>query len=35
MTASSAGAREIIDRLALAPHPEGGWYQQRTYLRGR
>ncbi|MEM1429067.1 MAG: cupin domain-containing protein [Pseudomonadota bacterium] len=21
-------ARDIIDRLALAPHPEGGWYRQ-------
>ena len=21
-------AQELIDRLALAPHPEGGWYRQ-------
>lgn len=26
---SSAGeARAIIDRLGLAPHPEGGWYRE-------
>ena len=22
------GARAIIDRLGLAPHPEGGWYRE-------
>ena len=23
-----AAAREIIDRLELEPHPEGGWFRQ-------
>lgn len=23
-----ADARDIIERLALAPHPEGGWYRE-------
>ncbi|HMO73500.1 MAG TPA: cupin domain-containing protein, partial [Paracoccaceae bacterium] len=23
-----AAARDLIDRLGLAPHPEGGWYRQ-------
>jgi uncharacterized protein len=27
-----ASAQEIIDRLQLQPHPEGGWY--REYWRG-
>ncbi len=25
---SPVGAREIIARLALQPHPEGGWYRE-------
>ena len=24
----SAAAREMIERLELAPHPEGGWYRE-------
>ena len=24
----SLGARELIEILALEPHPEGGWYRQ-------
>ena len=24
----SLGARELIELLALEPHPEGGWYRQ-------
>jgi uncharacterized protein len=24
----TASAQDIIDRLELAPHPEGGWYRQ-------
>jgi predicted cupin superfamily sugar epimerase len=24
----TAGARQIIDRLGLQPHPEGGWYRE-------
>jgi predicted cupin superfamily sugar epimerase len=23
-----AGARDVIERLTLAPHPEGGWYRE-------
>ena len=25
---TSPAARAVIDRLALAPHPEGGWYRE-------
>ena len=27
-------AREIIDRLGLQPHPEGGWYRETWRARG-
>ena len=27
-------ADEIIDRLGLAPHPEGGWYRQTWSAEG-
>ena len=28
MRGNDEAAREIIDRLGLAPHPEGGWYRE-------
>jgi predicted cupin superfamily sugar epimerase len=26
--AAAGGARDLVDKLALQPHPEGGWYRE-------
>ena len=33
--AASADARELIERLRLVPHPEGGWYRETWRAGGQ